>query len=126
VKTAILLAAVWSMGLVIAAAVVPVYQSSSTVESAAPDHLLPVRSASTTLVQENGPQILAIVGIPLLTVALVSLSLWRRRANLKRGAGPFACTVLGLLAVFTTLSMLSIGIFVLPVTGCLSLACALA
>jgi heme/copper-type cytochrome/quinol oxidase subunit 2 len=66
------------------------------------------------------------VGVSLRAVAVVSLSLWRRNASARHGAGPAALAVVTLLAAFTFVSMLTIGIFVLPVTGLLAYACALA
>lgn len=135
---ALVLAAIWSVGLIVAAVVVPVYQSTSVSSSVSSsttggtalehpqlEHQV-VTESSATLVQENGLRVLALVGIPLLAVAVVSRSLWRRRVNARRGAGPVAWTVVGLLGAFTLVSMLSIGIFVLPVTGSLVFACAMA
>ncbi len=73
----------------------------------------------------NGPNVLVVVSIPLAFVAADSLLLWRRRARSKRGAGPAAWMVIALLAAFTLVAMLSIGIFILPVTILLAVACAL-
>ena len=133
---ALALAAIWSIALIIAAAVVPAYQSSSasfsTLSSSPPDVRTTPASApvvtrtSATLLQENGPHVLVVVGVSLLAVAVMSRSLWRRNASARHGAGPAALAVVTLLAAFTLVSMLTIGMFVLPVTGLLAYACALA
>lgn len=133
---ALVLAAIWSIALIIAAAVVPAYQSSSASFTTLSSSLKDARTTpapapvvtrtSATLLQENGPHVLMVVGVPLLAVAVVSLSLWRRHASAKHGAGPVALAVVTLLAAFTLVSMLTIGMLVLPVTGLLTCACALA
>ena len=121
---ALVIAAIWSVGLIIAAAVVPVYQSvSSSTGSPTVMNRPVVTKTSATLLQENGLHVLVLVGIPLLAVAVASLSLGLRRENRRRGAGPVAWTMVGLLAAFTLVSMLSIGITILPVTGSLIFAC---
>jgi len=42
----------------------------------------------------------------------------------RQGAGVLAWTIAGLLAVFNILALASIGVFVIPVTACLFVACA--
>ena len=83
-------------------------------------------SSSATLVEVNGPGVLGLVGLPLLAVGVVGASLWRRHAHGKGGAGPVAWTVVGLLSALTAVAMLSIGVFMVPVTGLLIVACVLA
>jgi hypothetical protein len=53
---------------------------------------------------------------------MVGGALWRR--GLRQGAGAFAWTIAGLLVVFNVLALASIGVFVIPVTACLVVACA--
>jgi hypothetical protein len=53
---------------------------------------------------------------------MVGGALWRRGS--RPGAGVLAWTIAGLLAVFNVLALLSIGVFVIPVTACLFVACA--
>jgi len=112
------IAAVWSVGLVIAAAVAPWYSSTSVSTSG-----LVVRG-SATLVQENGLRVLMPICVPLLAVGVVTFSLWRRRKQVRSGAGALAWMLTALLAGFTLVSMLTIGLFVLPVTVLVIVACA--
>ena len=111
-------AALWGVGLVIAAAVAPAYRSTSASSSGTVTH------TSATLVQENGVRVLAPVSAPLLAVGAVTFSLWHRRRREQRGAGTLAWTVVALLGGFTLLAMLSIGVFILPVVVLVAVACA--
>ena len=113
-RVALAVALVWSAGLLVGAAVAPVYETSTSTGS--------VAQGSATLVEANGPGVLLAVAIPLVAAAIVSLALWRRRAD--RGAGPVAWTCAVVLAGFTLLAMLTIGIFILPVTLILLVVCA--
>jgi hypothetical protein len=81
-----------------------------------------VTHGSATLVSVNGRGILLVVGVPLVATALVGGALWRRGP--RRGAGVLAWTIAGLLAVFNVLALASIGLFVIPVTVGLIVACA--
>ncbi len=76
--------------------------------------------AGLTLVDANGPGVAVVLAIPLAVTILVGCLLLRRR---RRWALPVAWTLTGLLAVFTLLAMASIGLFVVPVTACLIVAC---
>jgi hypothetical protein len=108
-------ALVWGTGLVIAALLVPVYQSSGVSSSGA------VTDGSATLVGVNGWGVLLAAGTPLAAAVVTGCALWRRTG--RQGAGVLAWTVTGLLAVFNILAMLSIGVFVIPVTAALAIAC---
>jgi hypothetical protein len=101
----------WSAPLLLAAALAPAYQSTTETSSGKVTH------GSATLVDENGPGVLLIIGVPLLVTVIVGYALWRR------GAGATASTFTGLLAGFNLIAMLSIGPFILPVTACLAVAC---
>lgn len=109
------IALVWGAGLVVAALLVPVYQSSSVSSSGA------VTDGSATLVSVNGWGALLVAGAPLAAAAVTGCALWRRAG--RRGAGVLAWAVTGLLGCFNLLAMLSIGVFVLPVTIALVVAC---
>ena len=109
------IALVWGAGLVVAALLVPVYQSSSVSSSGA------VTDGSATLVSVNGWGALLVAGAPLAAAAVTGCALWRR--PWRRGAGVLAWAVTGLLGCFNLLAMLSIGVFVLPVTIALVVAC---
>jgi hypothetical protein len=74
------------------------------------------------LVEQNGFGVLLTMAVPLLVTIIVGYALWRRGA--RRGAGVIAWTLTGLLACLSLVAMLSVGVFVLPVTACLVIACA--
>ena len=111
-------AALWSVGLVVAALLVPVYDTGAS---------QPGRSASsvsTTLVQMNGMRVLIPVGVPLAVVGLVAAALRHRRSRGKQGAGVPAWILGGLLGLLALVGMLTIGIFVLPVAVVVIVVCA--
>jgi uncharacterized protein involved in response to NO len=116
-RIALLVATGWSVALLVAAMVAPVY-SSATVTTAR----FATATGSATLVQVNGWRVLVVVGIPLVCTLLVGAALWRRAG--RPGAGVAAWVVTGLLAGFNVLALASIGIFVVPVTAGLAVACA--
>jgi hypothetical protein len=111
---ALLVAAAYGVALVVAAFVVPVYDSTSSSSSGE------TTSGSDTLVGSNGLGSALVLGIPLLATLVVGSALWQR----SRWSLPIAWTLTGLLAALNLLAMLSVGIFVLPVTAALVLACA--
>jgi uncharacterized membrane protein YhaH (DUF805 family) len=124
-------AALWSVGLVVAAIVAPAYTSTS-VSSPSASRVAAHPTASlaqvythtaATLVQVNGFKALAPVGLPLLATVVVSLTLGRRRRRAKSGAGPLAWTVTVLVAGAALLGMLSIGPFIVPVAVLLGVTC---
>lgn len=109
-------ALIWGAGLVVAAAWLPVYQSSTVSGSGA------VTDGSATLVGVNGWTALAVAGAPLAAAVLTGYALWRRAA--RPGAGVVAWIITGLLACFNFLALLTIGVVVIPVTVALVVACA--
>jgi hypothetical protein len=111
---ALLIALAYDVGLVIAGFLAPVYQSTSASSSGV------VTQGSNTLVGENGLGVVLIVLVPLLMTITVGSALWRQS---RRGAAAFAWTITVFLALFNLLAMLSIGVFVLPVTAALIVAC---
>lgn len=111
----IIVALAWGALLLVAAMVVPVYSTQSSAGSG------PLTTGSATLVQVNGWRVLLVCAVPLACALLVGTVLWRRAG--KRGAGPVAWTVTALLGGFNLLALLSIGVFVLPVTAALAIAC---
>jgi hypothetical protein len=106
----------WGTALVIAALLVPVYQSLSVSGSQA------VIDGSATLVAVNGWGVLLAAGAPLAAAVVTGWALWRRTG--RPGAGVLAWTVTGLLVCFNFLAVLSIGVFVIPATLALVIACA--
>jgi len=105
----------WGAGLVVAAFVAPLYQSSTVSSSGT------VTSGSATLVGVNGLGALLVAGAPLAAAVVIGWALWRRAG--RQGAGALAWTIAGLLGCFNLLAMLSIGVFFLPVTFALAVAC---
>ena len=103
-------------GLVIAALLAPVYQSQSVSSSGI------TASGSATLVGVNGWRALLIAAVPLAAAVMAGYGLWRRAG--RPGAGVLAWTVTGLLACFNVVAMATIGVFVVPVTVALFIACA--
>ncbi len=124
-------AALWSVGLIVAAIVAPAYDSTAVSSSptsgagghAATNMAQAYTHTSATLVQVNGLKVLAPVGLPLLATVVVSLTLRRRRRKAKSGAGPLAWTVTALVAGVALLGMLSIGPFIVPVAVLLGVTC---
>ena len=114
-QVSLAIAAVWGAGLLAAAALVPAYASAGASSAGAVSH------GSATLVDVNGWRVLLVAGVPLVATALGGGALWRRGP--RQGAGALAWTIAGLLVVFNVLALASIGLFVIPVTACLILAC---
>jgi hypothetical protein len=109
------IALIWSVALLVAAALAHFYRSQLVSSSGA------VSSGSATLVGVNGWGVLLVAGVPLFTTMMVGGALWRRSA--RPGAGVFAWAVTGLLAGFNVLALMSIGAFIIPVTTSLAVAC---
>jgi hypothetical protein len=102
--------------LAVAALVVPVYQLSSHSSSGT------ATDGSATLVGVNGWGALLVTVAPLAAAMMTGWALWRRAG--RQGAGVLAWAVTGLLVCFNLLATLSIGVFLLPVTLALVVACA--
>lgn len=109
----LLLAGCWSAALIIGAFFVPVYQSAKTPARHAPP-------SPDTLAGVNGPGVAAVIAVPLLVVLLTGIALW---LSPRKVALVIAWTGTGLLIAFNLMAMMSIGIFVLPVTVALVIAC---
>jgi hypothetical protein len=111
-------AMVWGVLLVVAAFVAPVYSTSS---GSAVDGSGGTVSATTegtaTLVGVNGYGVLPVVSFPLVATVVVAWALARGRRRL-------GWIVTSVLCVLNVLSLMSIGIFFLPVTLALVVACA--
>jgi hypothetical protein len=115
-RASLALALMWATGLIVAAMLVPVYQSSTVSGSGT------MIAGPATLVGVNGWGALLVAGAPLAAAAVTGGALWRR--GRLQGAGVLAWVITGLLVCFNLLAMLSIGVFVLPVTLALVVACA--
>jgi hypothetical protein len=114
-------ALVWSTLLLGGALVLPAYstasQSASLDSSTGTMVTEPMTTGTETVVGVNGPGVLITVAVPLAVTLLVGAALAARR----RRIGWVLTSVLGF---FNLLAMLSIGIFVLPTTLALVVACA--
>jgi hypothetical protein len=104
----------WALALVVAAFVVPVYEGETGGDGGLSG------STGATLIGENGLGALVPVALPALVTALVWLALHRKRSHGSRGGGRVAWVLIGLLALFCLLAILSIGVLVLPVAGLLA------
>ena len=104
------LAFVWSVGLLVAALVVPVYSCSGSC------------SGGGTLVGGNGLGVLLVLAMPVVLTAVVWTALWRKCSHGGRTSSCVAWLGVSVLSVLCLLAVLSIGIFVVPVA--VLLACA--
>jgi hypothetical protein len=108
-------AVVWGVLLVVAGFDVPAYRSTSMSSSGE------LTQSTESLVGMNGPGVVVVLALPLLVTVLVACALLLR---VRRAAMPVAWALTALLAVFNMLGMLTIGVFVAPVTVALVVACA--
>ena len=114
---ALVVAVTWGVGLLGAAAVVPFYEGVTHSSTGA------TTSSTQTLIEENGTSALLPVGLPLVIALGVAFILIWRRAHGRPGAGRIAWTIVGLLGVFNLLAMMTIGLFIVPLTAALFVAC---
>lgn len=114
---ALLVALLAGVAVVAAGLLLPVYQWTSTSSSGEVTH------GTATLVEENGGGTLVVLAVPFVMTVLVvgALLLLPRRSG-----HAIAWILTGLLVVLNLLAMLSFGIFVVPVTVALIVACATA
>jgi hypothetical protein len=113
-KLALLFAAIYSVAIIVAGFLVPMYSSISTSSSGEVLH------GSATLVAENGLHVVFILAIPLLLTLAVGVALSQRE---RRRAMAVAWTLAGLLALFNLAALMTIGVFIIPVTVALLFAC---
>jgi len=107
-------AGIWSVGLIIAGLTVPVYESESSGPAGSIVH------GRDTLVSENGTRVLIVLAVPLMVTVLVGFAVLVSR---KPWALRVASALVGVLLILNLLAMLTIGIFAVPVTAALVLAC---
>lgn len=91
-----MLAVLWSVGLLVAALVAPVY-------------------GSATLVDENGTRVLLVVAVPAVISVVVWLALWLKCTRGGRVSGVAAWTCVCLLGTFCVIGLASIGLYMIPV-----------
>lgn len=126
-RVALVVAFGWGVALLVAAAAVPTYSSTSSTSSVSGTGSVThtFTHSSTTLVDQEGPSVLVPVAIPLVAAGAVACILRRRRAQGRPGAGAVAWTVVAVLGILDLLGAMSIGLFMVPVTIALAVACAL-
>ena len=115
-STALVVAGLWSLVIIVAGFTLPVYASESGSSSGV------VTDGSRTIVGVNGPVAIIVVCVPLLATLLVWGTLVLRARLHTRAAAPVAWLLVGMLAVFTLMSIVSIGVAVVPVTLALVVA----
>ena len=107
---------VWSMGLVLAALLVPAYSGQTTSSSNG------LSLSSATLVEVNGAAVLIPVALPAVLALLIGLAMRRGYSHGRDWTRAAAWIMLGLLWVLVAVSILSIGVFIIPVAVLLGLA----
>jgi cyanate permease len=100
------LAFLWSIGLIVAALVAPVY-------------------GPATLVEENGRGVLLVVAAPSVVSALVWIALWRKCSRGGRVSDYVVWAGVSVLAVLCVLGLASIGLVIAPVPLLLARAASL-
>jgi hypothetical protein len=109
-------ALVWSIGLIVAALLVPAYSGQTVTDSRG------VTLTTATLVQVHGAKALIIAAIPGVVSIVVGFALSRRRATGARWTGIVAWSMIAVLAVVALLGILSVGVFMLPVVILLAIS----
>jgi hypothetical protein len=109
-------ALVWSIGLIVAALLVPAYSGQTVTDSRG------VTLTTATLVQVHGARALIITAIPGVVSIVVGFALCRRRATGPRWTGIVAWSMIAVLAIVALLGILSVGVFMLPVVVLLAIS----
>jgi hypothetical protein len=113
-SVAILFAAAYGALLVLAGFVAPVYESTTSSSDGEVTH------GAESLVEANGPGAAVVLAVPLVVAVLVGCAL---RFAADDRALPLAWLLTGLLGVLDVLALASIGLFLVPVTASLVVAC---
>jgi hypothetical protein len=117
VRIALAAAALWAGGLGVAALTLPAYTGSSSTADASGG--LETTSTTATLVEVNGTWGLVVACLPLAVCLVVGALLLGPGGRATQLA---AAALVALLGALTVLSLLSIGIFIAPVTVGLAVA----
>ena len=117
VRVALVGATLWSAALPVAALTLPAYSGSSGGTDST--GTVATSSATATFVEVNGTWGLVVVSLPLAACLVVAALLLGTR---DRAGHLVAAAVVALLGVLTVLSLLSIGLLLVPVVGCLGTA----
>ncbi|HWE15248.1 MAG TPA: hypothetical protein VG365_17115 [Solirubrobacteraceae bacterium] len=113
-------ASVWSVGLFLAALLVPAYGR----ETSSPDS--GVTLSQVTLIQSKGVWALVLVTVPVIASVLVAAAMVYRRRDDARWAAPAAWSAIGVLALIALLGITSVGAFMLPAAVLLAIGVRLA
>jgi hypothetical protein len=117
-RVALALAAVWGIGLLVAALTLPVYDVES--RGHAPGGTPVVTSGSATLVGVNGPGVLVVAAAPLASALVVGALLAARPRH--PAAGVAAWGIVALLAALAVVGLLSVGVLLVPAVVALAVA----
>jgi hypothetical protein len=102
-------AMVWSLGLVLAALLVPTYDGQTVSGSNG------LTLTARTAVQVHGLKAVIVVAIPVVASGVVAWALYRRRLDGWRFSGVVAWTAIVVVALAALLGIPSVGLFMLPV-----------
>lgn len=112
-------AAIWSLGLLLAGVLVPAYDGSTV----SADGVTLIRQ---TLVQNRGAWVLAVIAAPALASAVVAVAVTRRRRDDVAWGPAVAWTAIAVLVVVALLGITTLGAFMLPVAVVLAVSVRLA
>ena len=115
---------VWGILVIVGAGTMPLYSGESSTMTYDPvtgTSTTSVTVISATLVGENGGYAYVIAALPLVAVTVTAWAMALR--DPRRGTPPAAWVVLGLFGGLNLVSMLTVGVFFLPVTACLLAVC---
>jgi hypothetical protein len=101
-------ALVWSLGLVLAALLVPAYDANSSSSEG-------LTLTTRTLVQVHGARALILVAIPVIVSIAVGVALYAKHRAGPRWSARVAWIAIGLLTAETLLGILTVGAFMAPV-----------
>jgi hypothetical protein len=109
----------WSLGVVLAALLVPAYDASSSSSQG-------LTLTRQTLTQRHGAGALILVAIPLIVSIVVAVAMYSKHRGAPAWNAPLAWVAVGLLGAETLLGILTIGGFIAPVVILLALSFRLA
>lgn len=112
----LLAAGAFSLVLPLVFAFVPMYSGVRTTTDGAAGRVT-TTAVSATLIDVNGTWVLWYGFGPLAIALVVAFVLAVREP--RRGTGALVWTLVGALALFNLAAMMTIGVFILPITGCL-------
>ena len=109
-------ASVWSLGLLLGALLLPAFNDQTVSSSSG----LSLRTA--TFVQVNGLWVLIPVALPIVVSVVVAVAIRQKRLTGPRWADLLGWLVVGVLTVFTLVTIPTIGALMIPVMVLLALA----